>query len=61
MRKYIYYNKHDSSKEPQGKIEAHNITEAIEKAAAVKQMSIDGFISLFEVIADGKRKIQKSL
>jgi len=61
MRKYIYYNKHDSSKEPQGKIEARNITEAIEKAATVKQMSIDGFVSLFEVIADGKRKIQKSL
>ena len=61
MRKYIYYNKYDSSKEAQGKIEARNITEAIEKAAAVKQMSIDGFISLFEVIADGKRKIQKSL
>jgi len=61
MKTYIYYNKHDSSKEPQGKIEANNITEAIEKAAAVKQLDIDGFLSLFEVITDGKRKIQKSL
>jgi len=59
MKTYIYYNKFDSSKEAQGKIQADNITEAIEKAAAVKQMDIDSFLSIFDVKTDGKRKIQK--
>jgi len=47
MRTYIYYNKRDSSQEPQGKIEAENITEAIEKAAVVKQMDLDTFLQVF--------------
>jgi hypothetical protein len=47
MRTYIYYNKRDSSQEPQGKIEAENITEAIEKAAVVKQMDLDTFLKVF--------------
>jgi hypothetical protein len=59
MKTYIYYNKFDSSKEPQGKVQADNITEAIEKAATVKQMDIDSFLSIFDVKTDGKRKIQK--
>jgi hypothetical protein len=57
MKQYIYYNKRDSSKEPQGKVQADNITDAIEKAAAVKQMDIDSFLSIFNVKADGKRKV----
>jgi DNA invertase Pin-like site-specific DNA recombinase len=57
MKQYIYYNKSDKNKEPQGKIQADNITEAIEKAAAVKQMNIDSFLSIFDVKTDGKRKI----
>ena len=59
MKTYIYYNKRDSSQEPQGKVQADNITEAIEKAATVKQMDIDSFLSIFDVKTDGKRKIQK--
>jgi hypothetical protein len=57
MRTYIYYNKLDSSKEPQGKVQADNITEAIEKAAVIKRMDIDSFLSTFDVKTDGKRKI----
>ena len=52
MKQYIYYNKHDSSQEPQGKVQADNITEAIEKAAAIKQMDIDNFLSIFDVKTD---------
>jgi hypothetical protein len=57
MKQYIYYNKYDSSQEAQGKIQADNITEAIEKAAAVKQMDIDSFLSIFDVKTNGKSKI----
>jgi hypothetical protein len=59
MRLYIYFNKFDSSQEPQGKIEANNITEAIEKAAIVKQMDLDTFLQVFDVktLKDGKPKV----
>jgi hypothetical protein len=57
MKTYIYYNKYDSSKEPQGKVQADNITEAIEKAAAIKQMDLDSFLLIFDMKSDGKRKI----
>jgi hypothetical protein len=57
MKQYIYYNKHDSSQEAQGKVQADNITDAIEKAAVVKQMDIDSFLSIFNVKTDGKRKV----
>jgi hypothetical protein len=57
MKQYIYYNKRDSSKEPQGKVQADNITEAIEKAAAIKQMDIDNFLLIFDVKTNGKPKV----
>jgi len=59
MRLYIYFNKHDSSQEPHGIIEATNITEAIEKAAMVKQMDLDTFLQVFDVktLENGKSKI----
>ena len=57
MKQYIYYNKYDSSQETQGKVQADNITDAIEKAAVVKQMDIDSFLSIFNVKTDGKRKV----
>jgi hypothetical protein len=59
MRLYIYFNKHDSSQEPHGIIEAENITEAIEKAAVVKQMDLDIFTQVFDVktLKDGKSKV----
>jgi len=57
MKTYIYYNKRDSSQEPQGKIQAENITEAIKKSAVVKQMDIDSFLSIFDVKTYGKAKV----
>ena len=59
MKQYIYYNKLDSSQEPQGKIQADSLVDAIKVASAIKQMDIENFTSIFEVKADG-RKIQKS-
>lgn len=49
MKQYIYYNKRDSSKEPQGKFEAINLDDAILIASHIKQMSIDDFLSTFKV------------
>lgn len=60
MKNYIYYNKRDSSQEPQGKIQASNITEAISKAAANKKMDLESFVSTFNVKKDG-REIQKPI
>ena len=58
MKQYIYYNKLDSSQEPQGKVQADSIVEAIKMAASIKQMDLESFTSIFDVKADG-RKIQK--
>lgn len=49
MKTYIYYNKRDSSQEAQGKIQADNITEAIEKAAITKRIEIDDFVKIFNI------------
>ena len=57
MKTYIYYNKYDSSKEPQGKVQADNITEAIKKSAVVKQMDLDSFLTIFNVKTYGKAKV----
>jgi hypothetical protein len=59
MKQYIYYNKLDSTKEPQGIIEADNEKQAILMAAIIKQMLVDDFLNVFEVKEDGG-KIQKS-
>jgi hypothetical protein len=58
MRLYIYYNKRDSSQEPQGKIEASNITDAIKKAAIVKQMDLDTFLQVFGIKTKTNGKIK---
>lgn len=60
MKQYIYYNKRDSSQEPQGKVQADNITEAIKKAAIIKQMDINDFVKTFNV-KKHEREIQKSI
>jgi hypothetical protein len=59
MKQYIYYSKLDSSQEPQGKVQADSLVDAIKAAAVIKQMDIENFTSIFEVKADGG-KIQKS-
>jgi hypothetical protein len=49
MKRYIYYNKLDSSQEPQGKLEAINLEDAILIASHVKEMSKEDFLKIFEV------------
>lgn len=49
MKRYIYYNKLDSTKEPQGKLEAINLEDAVKIAAYIKEMSIEDFLTVFEV------------
>lgn len=59
MNQYIYYNKRDSSQEPQGTIQAQNIAEAIEIASGIKRMDVEAFTQIFK-IKNYERKIQKS-
>jgi hypothetical protein len=49
MSLYIYYNKHDKTKEPQGKFEATDLEEAIIKASRIKNMNIQDFLTVFKV------------
>jgi hypothetical protein len=49
MSLYIYYQKNDPKKEPYGKFEAINLEDAVLIAAHIKDMSIDDFLSVFEV------------
>ena len=49
MKPYIYYNKLDSTKEPQGKINAIDLEDATKIAAHVKQMPIEDFLTVFTI------------
>jgi hypothetical protein len=49
MKPYIYYNKLDSTKEPQGKFSAINLEDAIWIAAHIKQLPINEFLKIFTV------------
>jgi hypothetical protein len=60
MKLYIYYNKLDSTQEPQGKLEAINLEDAILLASHIKQMSKEDFLNVFEIKEYERRKIQKS-
>lgn len=57
MKRYIYYNKFDSTKEPQGKLEAINLEDAILLASHIKEMSVEDFQKIFEVI-EWKRNLK---
>jgi len=58
MGLYIYYNKHDKTKEPQGKFEAINLEDAILVASHIKQMPIEDFLTVF-TIEEWKRNLKK--
>jgi len=60
MKLYVYYNKLDSTQEPQGKLEAINLEDAILIASHIKQMNIEDFLNVFEIKEYERRKIQKS-
>ena len=49
MKQYIYYNKSDKTKEPHGKFEAINFDDAVLIASHIKRMSIDDFLTVFNV------------
>lgn len=49
MKRYIYYNKFDSTKEPHGKLEAISLEDAILIASHVKEMTKEDFLKVFEV------------
>jgi len=60
MKAYIYYNKLDKTKEPQGRIlDANNEDDAAFQAAFRKQMNIEDFLNVFEVKEVYERKVQK--
>ena len=56
MKKYIYYNKLDSTKEPHGKLEAINLEDAILIASHIKQMSKEDFLNIFEIKEYGSKQ-----
>jgi hypothetical protein len=49
MKPYIYYNKLDSTKEPQGKINALDLEDATKIASHVKQMPVEDFLTVFTI------------
>lgn len=49
MNKYKYYYKNDDFKEAAGVIEAYNTHEAVIIASEKKKLSIDDFLSIFNV------------
>jgi hypothetical protein len=49
MKPYIYYNKLDSTKEPQGKFSAIDLEDAIKIAAHIKQMPVEDFLTVFTI------------
>jgi len=57
MRLFIYYNRNDKTKEPQGKLEAINLEDAILIASHIKDMSIQDFLTVFKVEERERRKI----
>jgi hypothetical protein len=57
MKRYIYYNKSDSTKEPHGKLEAINLEDAILIASHVKEMPKEDFLKIFEVV-EWKRNLK---
>lgn len=49
MKNFVYYNKHDLSKEPIGKFEAIDLDDAILIASHIKQLSVEEFLKIFIV------------
>ena len=58
MKPYIYYNKLDSTKEPQGKLEAIDLEDATKIAAHIKQMPVEDFLTVF-TIEEWKKTLKK--
>ena len=54
---YIYYNKSDNTKEPHGKFEAIDLDDAVLIASHIKQMSVNDFLTVFNVEEYERKKI----
>jgi len=55
MKTYTYYSTYDTNSEPLNKIKANDEYEAVEKFAAIKKLSIDEFMALFNVKLYGEK------
>jgi hypothetical protein len=49
MKVYIYYSRFDSGKEPQGRIKAKDLQEAIHLISQIKQLNQKEFLQIFEI------------
>lgn len=49
MKVFIYYSKFDSQKEPQGKVKANNLQEAIHLILQIKKLEQSEFLQIFEI------------
>ena len=58
METYIYFSAYDSTSEPINKTQANNAYEAAQKFAAIKQLPLEEFISIFNVRAYGEETDQ---
>jgi hypothetical protein len=64
MSLFIYYNKHDKTKEPHGKFEAIDLEDAILVASHIKDMNLQDFLKVFkveQVFKNSTKKIIKIL
>jgi hypothetical protein len=64
MKPYIYYNKLDSTKEPQGKFSAINLEDAIEIAAHIKQMPVEAtanFVGMIHALTEIRDELQAQI
>lgn len=49
MKVFIYYSKFDPQKEPQGKVKANNLQEAIQFISQIKRLEQNKFLQIFEI------------
>ena len=57
MNLYIYYNKSDKTKEPQGTVKANSIMEASIIASTIKDLPLSEFQKIFNVEKHDRKKI----
>jgi len=57
MNLYIYYNKSDKTKEPQGTVKANSIIEASIIASITKDLPLSEFHKIFNVEEHDRKKV----
>jgi hypothetical protein len=61
METYVYFSAYDSSSEPIHKVKANNAYEAAQIFAEIKKLTVDEFISIFNVKAYGEETDETSI